>query len=80
MFLFSYFAFTCSFLGDDEFKNSGKYLEIQYELDKPMQYFDSHVMHRLHHTEEFLPKKIIIKNYTPKCRHVLPATLPDFKF
>lgn len=45
-----------------------------------MHYFDSHVMHRLHHTEEYLPKKLIVKNYTPKCRHVLPSTTPsDFK-
>lgn len=67
------------FLGDGKFDNSGKYLEVQYELDKHMQYFDSHVMHRLHHTKEYLPKKIIIKNYTPNCRHVLPAILPDCK-
>lgn len=45
-----------------------------------MHCFDSHVMHRLHHTEEYLPKKLIIKNYIPKCRHVLPLTTPpDFK-
>lgn len=55
-------------------------MEVQYELDKPMNYFDSYVMHRLHHTEEYLPKKLIIKNYTPKCKHILPLTTPsDFK-
>jgi len=48
-------------------------------MDKHLQDFDSDVMHRLHHSEEYLPKKIIIKNYTPKCGHVLPATLPDCK-
>jgi len=44
-----------------------------------LQDFDSDVMHRLHHSEEYLPKKIIIKNYVPKCGHILPATLPDCK-
>jgi len=55
-------------------------MEVQYELDKHMPYFDSDVMHRLHHTEEYLPKKLIIKNYTPKCGHILPSTnQSDFK-
>lgn len=55
-------------------------MEIQYELDKHMSHFDTHVMHRLHHTEEYLPKELIIKNYTPKCKHILPlSTKLDFK-
>lgn len=69
------------FTGDGMFISSEKHnMEVQYELDKHMQCFDSHVMHRLHHTEEYLPKKLIIKNYIPKCKHVLPSTiLPHFK-
>jgi len=66
--------------GDGKFDNSEKHMEVQYELDKHMPYFDSDVMHRLHHTEEYLPKKLIIKNYTPKCGHILPSTTQsDFK-
>lgn len=56
-----------------------EYLELQYELDKHMNHFESYVMHRLHHTEQYLPKKLIIKNYTPKCGHILPSTQSDFK-
>lgn len=60
--------------------NSGKEMDVQYELDKHMNYFDTHVMHRLHHTEEYVPKELIIKNYKPKCKHILPAsTKLDFK-
>lgn len=63
------------------FNSSKKHSEeVQYDLDKHMQCFDSHVMHRLHHTEEYLPKRLIIKNYIPKCKHVLPSTtLPNNK-
>lgn len=55
-------------------------MDVQYELNKHMQYFDAHVMHRLHHTEDYLPKKLIIKNYTPKYGHVLPLTPTEPKF
>ncbi|VVC29167.1 Hypothetical protein CINCED_3A009736 [Cinara cedri] len=63
--------------GDGIFNYFEKQMEIQYELDKPMNYFNSRVMHRLHHTDEYLPKKLIIKNYTPKCRHISPLTTPS---
>lgn len=68
------------FKGDGKFNNSENQMDIQYELDKHMNHFDTHVMHRLHHTDEYLPKKLIIKNYTPKCKHILPlSTLPNLK-
>jgi len=68
------------FIGDGKFDNFKNHLKVQYELDKHMHYFDSHVMHRLHHTEEYLPKKLIIKNYRSICGHILPSTTqPNFK-
>lgn len=71
---------TLKFIGDEKYNSFKNQIEVQYELDKHMQYFDSHVMHRLHHTEDYLPKKLIIKNYNPKYGHVLPLTTqPDFK-
>lgn len=55
-------------------------MEVLHKLDKHMHYFDSHIMHRLHHNEEYLPKKLIIKNCTSKCGHILPSsTQCDFK-
>lgn len=64
-----------NFIGDEMYNNnSEKYMELQYALDKHINYFESCVMHRLHHTEQYLPKKLIIKNYIPNCGHILPST------
>lgn len=76
------FKFLCllNFIGDGKFNNPEKHIEVQNKSDKDMHYFDTHVMHRLHHTEEYLPKKLIIKNYKSKCGHILPlSTQSDFK-
>lgn len=73
------FLYTLNFIGDGKFNDFENHVDIQYELDKNMRYFDSDVMHRLHHTEEYLPKKLIIKNYIPKCGHILPLTQTNFK-
>lgn len=55
-------------------------MEVQNKFDKDMHYFDTHIMHRLHHTKEYLPKKLIIKNYKSKYGHILPSsTHSDFK-
>lgn len=70
--------FTLYFTGDGKFNYFQNHIELQYELDKNMHDFDSHIMHRLHHTEEYLPKKLIIKNYVPKCGHVLPLTTQSY--